>query len=192
VEQVQGDAPHRHAVQFYERPSSLIAQVSRYVVEGLRSTDEAAIVICTADHLASLESELASAGIDPSIARDQGRYVALDAVDTLRQFMVADRPDRSRFVEVVGGELIRAQARYPRVRAFGEMVAVLWANGQSAAALELEEMWNELLGHHPFSLLCAYSMGALGRPTSLQTITDIAKVHDHVIGSVEANEGTAA
>lgn len=189
---MRGDALERHSVQFYERPSSLIAQVSTYVVDGLRSEGDAVVVICTSEHLAALDTELAKAGIDARRAREQGRYVTLDAAETLARFMNSHHPDRDRFTDVVGGELQRVQARYPRVRAFGEMVAVLWSNGQSTAALELEELWNELLGHHPFSLLCAYPLSSLGRPTSLQTIVDIAKRHGDVIGAVEPREGDAA
>ncbi len=41
----------------------------------------------------------------------------------------------------------RAGARGPApggLRAYGEMVAVLWGNGQVLAALALEELWNRL------------------------------------------------
>jgi len=105
---------------------------------------------------------------------------------TLDFFIVKGRPDRQLFSDVIGGQLLRTHATYPRVRAFGEMVALLWANGNSRAALELEEMWNELLGHHPFSLLCAYSLDTLGKPASLQSVVDIAKLHGKVIGTVDA------
>jgi hypothetical protein len=118
--------------------------------------------------------------------RNGGQYVALDAAQTLDQFIVNGQPDHQRFSDVVGGQLLRTHATYPRVRAFGEMVALLWETGNSRAALELEDMWNELLGHHPFSLLCAYSLDALGKPASLQTVVDIAKLHGKVIGTVEA------
>jgi hypothetical protein len=86
---------------------------------------------------------------------------------------------------VVGGQLLRMHATYPPVRAFGEMVALLWAQGKSQAALELEDLWNELPGHHPFSLMCAYSLDVIGEPASLQTVVDIAKLHGKVLGAVE-------
>lgn len=174
----------RHSVHFYDRPSSLIDRVCEYVREGLRSGD-AAIMICTAEHLASLDACLSARGFDVAALRARGQYVGLDAERVLEQFIVNGRPDRRRFSDIVGGELLRAHATYPRVRAFGEMVALLWAQGRSQAALELEDLWNELLGHHPFSLLCAYSLDVLGKPASLQTVVDIAKLHGKVLGSVE-------
>ena len=175
----------RHSVHFYDRPSSLIDRVCEFVREGFRA-DDAAIIICTPEHLQSIDACLSARGFDVDALRNSGQYVALDAAQTLDQFIVNSRPDRQRFSDVVGGQLLRTHATYPRVRAFGEMVALLWAEGNSRAALELEDMWNELLGHHPFSLLCAYSLDVLGKPASLQTVVDIAKLHGKVIGTVEA------
>jgi hypothetical protein len=175
----------RHSVHFYDRPSSLVDRVCEFVREGFRA-DDAAIIICTPEHLQSIDACLETRGFDLNALRESGQYVALDAAQTLDLFIVNGRPDRQRFSDVVGGQLLRTHAAYPRVRAFGEMVALLWAAGNSRAALELEDMWNELLGHHPFSLLCAYPLDALGKPASLQTVVDIAKLHGKVIGSVEA------
>jgi hypothetical protein len=175
----------RHSVHFYDRPSSLIDRVCEYVLEGFR-VDDAAINICTPEHLQSIDACLATRGFDVTALRESGQYVPLDAAQMLDLFIVNGRVDRQRFTDVVGGQLLRTHATYPRVRAFGEMVALLWAKGNSRAALELEDMWNELLGHHPFSLLCAYSLDSLGKPASLQTVVDIAKLHGKVIGSVEA------
>ena len=174
----------RHSVHFYDRPSSLIDRVCEFVREGFRGGD-AAIIICTPEHLQSVDGCLGARGFDIAALRASGQYVALDAAQTLAEFMVAGWPDRRRFSDVVGGQLLRTHATYPRVRAFGEMVALLWAQGQSRAALELEDLWNELLGHHPFSLMCAYSLDVLGRPANLQTVVDIAKLHGTVLGTVE-------
>ena len=174
----------RHSVHFYDRPSSLIDRVCEFAREGLRGGD-AAIIICTPEHLQSIDACLGARGFDLAELRARGQYVSLDAAQTLDRFMVSGRPDRQRFAEVVGGQLLRTHATYPRVRAFGEMVALLWAQGKSQAALQLEDLWNELLGHHPFSLLCTYSLDVLGKPANLQTVVDIAKLHGKVLGTVE-------
>ena len=47
----------------------------------------------------------------------------------------------------------------PSLRAYGEMVDVLWRRGEKSAALRLEELWNELQARRSFTLLCAYAMG---------------------------------
>ena len=70
-----------------------------------------------------------------------------------------------------------------RLRAFGEMVALLAADGMADAAVRLEELWNRLAATHHFSLLCAY-------PTSLGLHADDGAVrHQHtgVLESVAAS-----
>lgn len=49
-----------------------------------------------------------------------------------------------------------------RVRAFGEMVALLWAEGNHGGAIRLEELWNDLQNSHSFALFCAYPMNGFG------------------------------
>lgn len=39
---------------------------------------------------------------------------------------------------------------------FGEMVALLWAQGNKQGALELEALWNDVLSERTFYLHCAY------------------------------------
>ena len=56
-------------------------------------------------------------------------------------------------------KLIRcAEIEHKRVVLFGEMVALLCAEGRMKAAIELEQLWNELIQTHSFHLRCAYPM----------------------------------
>ena len=151
-----------HAVQYYEHTRFLVERVADFLAPGI-TAGEAAVIIATPKHADLIDDELRARGIDIDAAHRDGRLVGLDAVETLKAFMIGDQPDHERFVAVVGGTVERArlQAKAPIVRAFGEMVTVLWAQGRLAAALAVEDVWNELLGHHPFSLLCGYPMPGL-------------------------------
>ncbi len=153
---------HGHEVQYYEHSRFLVDRVVDFLAPGIVA-GEAAVVIATPKHADLIDVELAARGIDLDEVRRDGRLIGLDAVKTLSEFMEGDRPDRGRFVGVVGGTLERArrQAPVPIVRAFGEMVAVLWAHGRPSAALAVEDLWNDLLGHHPISLLCGYPLPGL-------------------------------
>ena len=51
--------------------------------------------------------------------------------------------------------------RSVKVRAYGEMVDVLWQNANQSAAIALEEMWTDLGAVYPFDLLCGYAMAAI-------------------------------
>ena len=59
-----------------------------------------------------------------------------------------------------GGRLLPADVEHARPRAadpaFGEMVGLLWIERQQAAAIRLEQYWNEVLTGSTASLFCAY------------------------------------
>lgn len=166
-----------HVVQFYEQSPYLVDRVSAFIAPGL-AAGEAGIVIATPEHREMIEAQLRTQGVDVTEMRKQGSYVDLDAAETMSRFMVGGQPDRKRFVEVIGGTITNARpkAQFPIVRAYGEMVALLWAQGRQAAAINLEELWNELLGHHPFSLMCGYPIEGLGDPDS-PTVRQMMDAH---------------
>lgn len=144
-----------HTVQFYDGPAGLAHRVADFVAAGL-AKDEAAIVIATAEHRMVIEGRLIALGTDLGAATAAGRYVPIDATEMLAKVLLDGQPDRGLFAEHVGGTVRRTQMSHPRIRAFGEMVGLLWSDGKHDAALTLEELWNELLGHHPFALMCGY------------------------------------
>ena len=85
----------------------------------------------------------------------------IDAADTLAKFMGDGLPDCASVQGVCAGECIAQLAADGRhVHAFGEMVALLWAEGKRHAAIRLEELWNELGKSHRFALFCAYPMAS--------------------------------
>src|SRR2546422_2692962 len=134
-----------HIVQFYEADSFLLAAVARYLGASLNAGD-AGVVIATKPHREVLEAELRRAGVDLDTAHEQGRYVAFDAAETLSRFLIETSPDELLFADVVGGLIgqAAAKAKHGRVRAFGEMVALLWAERKAEVALRVEELWNHL------------------------------------------------
>src|SRR4051794_27910738 len=150
-----------HSVQFYGDDTFLVDDISRFIGASL-GAGRAAVVIATGEHLRGFALRLKARGVDSDLARTQGRYICLDAADTLSRFMVDGRPDPERFLGVIGGVLAcaiaAASGEQPRVAAFGEMVALLWADGNHAAAIELEELWNDLGRKYCFDLRCAYPM----------------------------------
>jgi KaiC/GvpD/RAD55 family RecA-like ATPase len=151
-------APEEHFVQLYGRNDQLLTRnVSRYLAEGLRRGD-ALVVIATREHAHAITRELTLHGADAVAALPDGRLVMLDARETLDRFLVEGQPDEHLFREVVGGVLAEAYRRSStgHVRAFGEMVGLLWVAGDRAAATRLEGYWNELLRGAACSLFCAY------------------------------------
>jgi signal transduction histidine kinase/ActR/RegA family two-component response regulator len=174
---------HRHFVQFYEDDPFLIDGVAEYIGNGLASGG-AGIVIATGEHCAQLTQALSARGVDITAATAEGRYIALDAAETLSAFMVDGKPDQRRFIEFMGSVIARGRGAVrgdAAVRAFGDMVALLWAAGQPRAALRLEELWNELATVEPFSLFCAYPMGVFDVHADHAAFDEICAQHVHVI-----------
>ena len=169
-----------HVVQFYERDQSLLDAVTRFVGAGLGAGD-GVVVIATKLHLDGLEKRLKALGMDIAGASEHGRYIPLDAVETLAQLMVDGAVDAARFAEIVGGAIARAAECHGHVRAFGEMVALLSIDGRREAALRLEELWNDLVRTLPFSLLCVYPMSAFGDAQDGTPLLRICGEHSHVI-----------
>ncbi len=60
---------------------------------------------------------------------------------------------------------------------FGEMVALLWADGQTGAAVDLEAMWNELASQYSFSLLCAYPASAVSGDHLADEVAHLQAAH---------------
>jgi PAS domain S-box-containing protein len=147
-------------VQFYDDDETLAATVARFVAEGL-SAEEVITTVATADHTRAIDRRLRVEGVDVDSARASGRLLSLDAHETLARFMRDGEPDAQLFEAVVGGLMTEraAVANGARLRAYGEMVDILWKSDQKSAALHLEELWTDLQSRRSFTLLCAYAMG---------------------------------
>ena len=170
-----------HGVEFYAYDAQIVDKVARFIAPALEGGTEVAVVIATEKHRRDLESELSSRGLDVTGAIRDRRYVALDAATTLSKFIVDGQPDPDRFAEVVGGAIAKAQAdcKCQHVRAYGEMVALLWLAGRPEAAITLEKMWNDLARSHSFTLLCGYPIAAFD-PSQAAEIAEVGKAHTQV------------
>ena len=116
----------------------------------------------------------------------EARFISLDAEETLASFMVDGWPDAARFADVIGSVIRRASRNGAlRVRAFGEMVALLCAAGKAQAAVRLKELWNDLARDHDFSLLCAYPMELFQGEEESGAFRRISAAHSHVCASEE-------
>lgn len=169
-----------HFVQFYEADGFLLNSLSGFIGNALNSGD-GAIVVGTKAHREGLDELLLANGLDLTTASSSGLYVSIDAADTLSKFMVDGSPEPQRFNEVIGGLVSNVSNGRSRVKAFGEMVALLWAEGNYTGAIRLEELWNDLQKTHSFSLFCAYPMNSFGGEKFTGPITGVCTTHSRVI-----------
>jgi hypothetical protein len=148
---------HEHIVEFYETTAFLIGTIADFVVPALRGGDSA-IVVATPGHLAAFATAISAERVDLQAAIREDRYQAYDAGELLSRFMVGGMPDRALFERTATQAIDRAAAAGRNVKVYGEMVALLWADGDVDATIALEDMWNDLAATRSFSLLCGYPM----------------------------------
>jgi hypothetical protein len=148
---------HEHFVEFYETTAFLVGTVADFLVPALRAGDSA-IVVATPEHRAAFASAISAEQIDLDAATRAGRYQALDAAEVLATFMHRGGPDPIRFAQVAGSLIDRASEGGRQVKVYGEMVALLWKDGDVRSTIALEDLWNDLAVARSFALLCAYPM----------------------------------
>jgi hypothetical protein len=168
-------------VRFYENKASLCRLVAEFLGEGL-ADGQPALIIGTPEHRASIADELRAREFDVERLEAEGDLLRLDARTALATFMINGVPDGVLFHQRTTASIeLLCRGRHDRtIRAYGEMVDLLWKDGEAKAAVQLEMLWNRLATTHDFSLLCGYAMGNFYKDASLG---DICHHHTHVIAS---------
>jgi PAS domain S-box-containing protein len=179
---------HEHLVQFYHDENVLYDAVASFAATGL-AAGEPVILIATGAHEGALVNRLRLSGCRLDSASVTGQLTLLDARDTLSKFIVGGEPDWEKFSSIVGGliEKSREGRREAQVRVYGEMVDLLWRDGNKQAAIRLEELWNDLARLHRFSLLCAYAMSGFYEAGDGGQIEEVCGTHTAVISTEGAD-----
>jgi signal transduction histidine kinase len=171
-----------HRVHFYESEQFIVGVVAEYCASAL-AVGHPTVVIATASHLESLRSVLREE-VDVDAALTSGRLTLLDARNTLDTLLVDGRPDPALFDLVIGTVVRTARSRggpNALVHAYGEMVDLLWREGRTDAALELEELWNGLATKEPFTLVCSYAIEGFRDASDAARLADVCRRHTHVV-----------
>jgi hypothetical protein len=169
-------------VQFYGHDGELAECVGRYLGETV-DTGGVAIVIATESHRRDFAATMAGLGIDVMLATANGDLLMLDAAEAMDALLINGRLAPHRFDKLIG-DLIREATETGRpVRAFGEIVALMWADGHVAAALELEELWNGLGQEAMFTLYCAYPLASVEGEGDVDAFHEVCRQHSAVVGA---------
>jgi hypothetical protein len=176
--------PGSHMVYTYRDTGDVAQAAGAYIGAGL-GAGAMVVVIATPEHRAGFAAHLRSQGFDWEAACRRGQLLEYDAQDTLAKFMEGDMPDPEKFNTVVGGILEKASTAGAGVRAFGEMVNILWRRGNLPGAIGLEELWNGLGRRLSFSLFCAYELDHLDEKAYDGPLHKICDVHSDFIPDVD-------
>src|SRR5687767_15058378 len=85
-----------HHVQFYDREEHLHDVVAGFLGAGLEA-GQPLVVIATQPHREAFCRVLEADGFPVDLARREGRFILLDARETLATFMIDGMPDWERF-----------------------------------------------------------------------------------------------
>jgi signal transduction histidine kinase len=169
-----------HFVQFYESDDYLVEAVGGFLAAGVTRGD-AGLIVVTPEHREKIFKNLSKRGIDVEAMQASGLLLVLDAAQTLEKISINGTPDSRQFIDVVGGVIGRFVQGGRRLRAFGEMVALLWADGHRSEAIALEDLWNALARSYSFALLCGYPMNSFAGDSHSAPFAEVCKCHSRVL-----------
>ncbi|MDZ4662537.1 MAG: ATP-binding protein [Pseudomonadota bacterium] len=192
-ENADGQASHQgHIVQFYNNESELAGSVVSFMTAGLNN-NEGSLIIATPSHREIFENSLNETGLNVAKLKKQGRLVILDAAETLSKIIVDGLPDPNKFREFIGTILDSMEKLYPNIKAYGEMVGILWDTGNIEGTILLEQYWNELAKEKSFTLLCGYGSHQFPEASHSRYFNQIGKEgyresHYRVIAELQQRE----
>jgi DcmR-like sensory protein len=172
----------RHEAGFYSDDACFLDSFVQFIGSALK-TWNAAIVVATELHRDSILPRLQAYEAGVGAAVEQGRYISVDAADTLSKFMVGGLPDPVRFLEIAG-ELITTAAKTvkgenARVVACGECAPLLWSQGNTEAAIQVVRLWDEI-ATSGVDILCWYSLRSFQGGTGSYIFDKICTQHSAV------------
>jgi len=174
-------APCDHVVQIYEDKGALLDTLTGFVGEGINAGDSI-IVIATEEHINGLEERLLKHGLHVGFLVSESRYIPVDADELLSSVMIDNWPDAVLFNHEINKLLAKAVQYNRKVRAFGEMVALLWARGQHGATVQLEHLWNQLKEKNHLSLFCAYPKSGFTQDIN-NSMNQVCGCHTRIISN---------
>jgi hypothetical protein len=163
----------------YGSDQELAREVGNLLLEGIQ-TGDLLLIIATEPHRRAFAYELAAAGVNIALARLEGRFVELDAAETLAHLLNGGRIDPGAFQRVVGEVVERATESGRHVIAYGEMVELLWDSGDVIGVMDLESSWNELLDRSGITLVCGYGSRALSDMDDPESLLSVCRLHTSV------------
>jgi DNA-binding NarL/FixJ family response regulator len=173
-------AAHRHSLLFCSSDAILVAAFSRFIA-GALDRGNAVIVLVTDAHDRSLQRSLQASPVDLALAIRQQRYVSVSITELLAKVMVNGRPDPARFLNAAAElltEVARHAGQHAEVVACGECSPTVWADGNVEAAIQLEQLWDDIAKSRQMDILCAYPLAARGE--SVTAVRSLCAEHTAV------------
>jgi hypothetical protein len=182
-DQVVADAaPGDHIVQLYQDQEFLNRAVCRYARAGL-ANGEGVMLFPTLTHWNAFRPRLEAEGVDVRAAQERRQLTVVDADEILPRLMRGAMPDPPVFRRVFGDVVGQARAggSYQKVRAWGEMVNILWLRGDVAASMNLEDLFDQLNKIVDIVMFCSFLMDNFDGDVHERMLPRLGMNHSHLI-----------
>jgi hypothetical protein len=150
---------------------------------GFLRRGESIILVATEPNWRNICARLKSRGFDIPNLFDRGQLTLLDATETLPKFMAGGMPDGRIFKPLARQAIQRARGdgKYPRVRWWGEMVNVLYVDGNGPASHRLEQYFDEVAHEETVAIFCSFLMDRYDPAIYDHAFHNVCGTHSHVI-----------
>jgi hypothetical protein len=174
--------PRDHIVQLYQDQQFLNRAVCRFAA-GALANGEAVILVPTLAHWDAFCPRLVAEGVDLKAAQASGQLSIVDADGLLPAFMRDGVPDAPIFLGLAGDVIAKARGggRFPKVRWWGEMVNILWEQGDVAASMNLEDQFDQLAHKHDIAIFCSFVMDNFDSEVHTRMLPRLGQNHSHLI-----------
>lgn len=173
----------RHFAQLHKDSEALANSVSLFVSTGLRRGDGVVVVAPASRnnmYLAPLSNEERQGYVRT------GQLALFDSESMLNRIMLGGMPEWAEFRATVAPVIEKAKlCGGTNTRVYGEMVNDLWRAGNTGAAIQLEEYWNQLARIYKFCLFCGYQMDSLDERSYATPIADIGRTHSDILETID-------
>jgi hypothetical protein len=171
-----------HIVQLYQDEDFYGEAISHFAAEGI-ARGESIILVATKPHWQNISHRLEGKGLDLAGLFRRGQLTLLDADDTLPKFMAGNDPDGRIFKPLAQQTIAKARAggAYPRVRWWGEMVNVLYVNGNPRGSNRLEQLFDEVAHEESIAIFCSFHMDKFDPKIYDGAFGNVCRTHSHVI-----------
>lgn len=171
-----------HIVQLYTDDDFYCEAIGHFAAEGLLS-GESVILVATAPNWVNISARLEGQGFNTHELMDRGQLTLLDANDTLPKFMRGSLPDGSIFKPLAAQtiEKARCAGKFKRVRWWGEMVNVLYVEGNGKASHRLEQFFDEVAHENNIAIFCSFLMDQYDPFIYEEAFSNVCRTHSHVI-----------
>jgi prepilin-type processing-associated H-X9-DG protein len=171
-----------HIVQLYQDDDFYGEAISHFAAEGL-VRGESIILVATQPHWKNISGRLHAKGFDTEALFRDGQLTLLDADATLPKFMAGTLPDGNIFKPLAKQTIARARAggKFPRVRWWGEMVNVLYVDGNVRGSTRLEEFFDQVAHEESIPIFCSFLMDRFDPKIYEEAFGNVCRTHSHVI-----------